>query len=50
MRFFYTSRRDANGGKPVRLNICWTCRLLDAHCAALILPTRFLRVAASRAF
>ena len=45
-RFFYTIPRVRNGGKPVRLNICRTRRLLAAHCAALILPTFFLRLAA----
>ena len=40
-RFFYTIPRVRNGGKPVRLNIRWTRRLLAAHCAALILPTFF---------
>ena len=37
---------NRNGGKPIRLRICRTRRLLAAHCAALILPTFFLRVAA----
>ena len=40
-RFFYTIPRVRNGGKPVRLNIRWTRRLLAAICAALILPTFF---------
>ena len=44
-RFHFSIRREANPGIPVRLNICRTRRLLAAHCAALILPTFFLRLA-----
>ena len=43
----FSSRRE---GIPVRLSIRRTRRLLAAHCAALIFPTFFLRVAAWMAF
>ena len=50
-RFFYSFFSVSNPPQPgIRLNIRWTRRLLAAICAALILPTFFLRVAAWMAF
>ena len=47
--FFITAVEKPNEAHPFDSTFA-TCRLLAAHCASRILPTRFLRVAASRAF